>query len=787
MVKRSTIALVTFALAMAMAMVWSVPQALAQRGTAELRLTVKDGAGAAVAAVVDVVNDAAKTHQTVELAADGRYAFKNLPFGWYRILVTHAGFTPSNERIEMRSEVPQSHEIVLGIQPVETAIQVTEQNTLVDPSRTGTAYYVGAKELKERPMGLPGRDLIDLVAQQPGWFLEANGSLHPRESEYQAQYIVDGFPILDNRSPAFAPGLEADDVQSMKVYTSGIPAEFGRKLGGVIELNTDRNSSPGFHGTAVAQGGSFGTAGGFLSGQYVAGRTTGTVSAEGFLTDRYLDPPVQANFTNHGSNTAFTGTVERDVTDSDRVRISATHRETWFLVPNELLQESAGQRQDRTSAESQGQVSYQHVFSPALVGNVRAMVRDVAARLWSNPLATPIAAAQDRGFREGYFNAGLSGHHGRHEWKIGGEASFASVRETFGYNIVAYQLNGVPIFDPETPQTFAFSGRAQDREQSAYIQDLIRMGSVTLSAGLRFDHYHLLVDESAVSPRLGLSWSLPPVGLVLHTSYDRIFGTPAIENILVSANQAILNLSNGGLYLPLRPSRGNYYEAGFTQAVARRLRIEANAFRRDFTNFADDDLLVNTGVSFPIAFHSAQIRGVEVKLEVPRWGGVSGFVSYSNMIGVGRFPISGGLFLDDGSQQLLTSTDRFPVSQDQRNTARAAVRYQLTGRLWTSWTASYNSGLPVENLGQSLSFLAAQYGQAVLTRVNFDRGRVRPSFALDAAVGADVWRKEKRSVTVQADILNLTNRLNVINFAGLLSGTALGPPRSVGIRLRTEF
>jgi outer membrane receptor for Fe3+-dicitrate len=75
----------------------------------------------------------------------------------------------------------------------------------------------------------------------------------------------------------------------------------------------------------------------------------------------------------------------------------------------------------------------------------------------------------------------------------------------------------------------------------------------------------------------------------------------------------------------------------------------------------------------------------------------------------------------------------------------------------------------------------------VLTRVNFDRGRVRPSFALDAAVGADVWRKEKRSVTVQADVLNLTDRLNVINFAGLLSGTALGPPRSFGIRLRTEF
>ncbi|HMC58046.1 MAG TPA: hypothetical protein VKJ01_02525, partial [Candidatus Solibacter sp.] len=63
-----TIALVTLALAMA----GFLPTALAQRGTAELRLTVKDGVGAAVAAAVDLVNDATKTHQTVELAADGR-------------------------------------------------------------------------------------------------------------------------------------------------------------------------------------------------------------------------------------------------------------------------------------------------------------------------------------------------------------------------------------------------------------------------------------------------------------------------------------------------------------------------------------------------------------------------------------------------------------------------------------------------------------------------------------------------------------------------------------------
>jgi hypothetical protein len=40
---------------------------------------------------------------------------------------------------------------------------------------------------------------------------------------------------------------------------------------------------------------------------------------------------------------------------------------------------------------------------------------------------------------------------------------------------------------------------------------------------------------------------------------------------------------------------------------------------------------------------------------------------------------------------------------------------------------------------------------------------------------------------VQANVVNLTNRLNVINFAGLFSGTALAPPRTFGVRAQVEF
>ena len=72
---------------------------------------------------------------------------------------------------------------------------VTESATLVDPSATSTKYHVGAEELKQRAESLPGRGLTDLIVMQPGWAIEANGILHPRESEYDTQYVVNGFPV----------------------------------------------------------------------------------------------------------------------------------------------------------------------------------------------------------------------------------------------------------------------------------------------------------------------------------------------------------------------------------------------------------------------------------------------------------------------------------------------------------------------------------------------------------------------------------------------------------------
>jgi hypothetical protein len=80
-----------------------------------------------------------------------------------------------------------------------------------------------------------------------------------------------------------------------------------------------------------------------------------------------------------------------------------------------------------------------------------------------------------------------------------------------------------------------------------------------------------------------------------------------------------------------------------------------------------------------------------------------------------------------------------------------------------------------------------QYGPRIVDAVNFQRGRVRPNFSLDASAGVEFLKGDHRALRFQGDVLNLTNRLNVIDFAGLFSGTALGQPRTVAVRFSAEF
>jgi hypothetical protein len=515
---------------------------------------------------------------------------------------------------------------------------------------------------------------------------------------------------------------------------------------------------------------------------------------------------------------------ERDLSPKDRITLTIRHELARYGIPNELVQENGaylpnadnsvgcppvlpagepsdcvfipgGQVQTGDNFETMVSISYQHIFSPDAIGVLRGMSRDNSNDFYSNPASWPLIATQHNDFKEIYFNGNVSVHHGKQEWKAGVESDAIFLHEDFRY----LMPDCANLLDPQCPivlgvldagaTTFAFTGSRPDLEQSAYVQDLVRLGNWTVNAGLRWDHYQLLLNENAASPRVAISRYFPTFALNLHGSYDRVFQTPSFENILLSSSPTAesLDTSLPAVQLPVQPSHGSYYELGLTKALVERLRMDTNMFRRDVNNYADDSQILSTGISFPIVFRKAILYGAEGKLEVQDWRGFSGMASYSYIVGNVWNPVTGGLFLgDDASSAVSQLTGHSPDSQDQRQTIRARLRYQADPRLWIALGTDYNSGLPFQPdlpPGQ----YATEYGEVVIDHLNFTRDRISPYLTENASVGADLYKRGRYSVKIQGDAQNLSNKLELIDFGGLFSGNAIGPSRSFSLRLTSEF
>src|SRR3972149_3934101 len=93
-----------------------------------------------------------------------------------------------------------------------------------------------AVESIQVPLGTRGIEAYLLTA--PGFAVNANGAIHPRGAHNQMTFVIDGLPISDQLTGAFANALDASVVQTAELMTGNVPAEFGSKGSGVAVLTS---------------------------------------------------------------------------------------------------------------------------------------------------------------------------------------------------------------------------------------------------------------------------------------------------------------------------------------------------------------------------------------------------------------------------------------------------------------------------------------------------------------------------------------------------------------------
>lgn len=741
----------------------------------------------------------------LQTEADGTFHFQNLPLQGYSLTIEVKGFKTIARQVEVRSNVPVNLPITMAVEThkEQVTVSVIEQAGTLDVEATGTRTALSAAAMEHMPIAVGSRGVEAVLLSFPGFAQNANGAIHPRGAHNQMTYVVDGLPISDQLTGAFANSLDTSMVQTIELFTGNIPSEFGSKVSGVASITTKSGlgTQRKFTGDSQVSAGSFNT----LQNITQVGGETGKfgyfASINLSKTNRYLDQVSLDNLHNGGNSERGFLRLDYQLSERDSLRFNVMAGRSSFQLANLRSQEAAGQDQRQLLSDGSLWLSHTRTLNSRSVLESTVAYRTTVAQLFPSAGDTPVTAAQARHLSTFTTTTNYSLVHGSHTLRAGAMFQAIPVSENFGFGITRSDFN-----DPASEQFneallpydltrggrwFQFSERKAGQLYSGYASDTIRWQRFTLSLGLRYDNYRFLVQGNQLQPRVGLAYHLKETKSVLRASYNRNYQTPPNENLLLSSSEAASQLTPqsvrnalGNTYVPIRPERQDVYEVGWQQSLPLRLNLNASYYHKDSRDQQDNNNFFDTGIIFPVTLKAIRVNGVEARLVVPEVHGFTGSLSVTHARAVSSPPFTGGLFLGQDAVNLLTSGP-FVIDHDQNLGMHGVVQYSSKRHFWISSAVRYDSGL-VSNPSDPAVVAKNPDFSDLLPYVNLTESvpRVRPRIITDVSIGYERVREGKKRWDVLLQINNLTNKTALFNFQSVFVGTRLVAPRSAGVKLR---
>jgi hypothetical protein len=233
---------------MAAAAVLLPAAAHAQAVTAEISGLVKDGSGGLLPGATVTARNAGTGFERVAVStAHGRFTLLSLPPGPYKVTVAMQGFnTVAREGLDL--SVNQKVEIDFSMTVATLSEEVTVEGG--SPLISTTDGVIGKTIKTAEVDAIPslGRNYQNLVALAPG--VRSTETANPRiggNAYYANTWKVDGVEN-DQESVAGAQSrVTQDAVAEVQVLTNQFSAEFGRALGGAVNVVT-RSGTNELHG-----------------------------------------------------------------------------------------------------------------------------------------------------------------------------------------------------------------------------------------------------------------------------------------------------------------------------------------------------------------------------------------------------------------------------------------------------------------------------------------------------------------------------------------------------------
>jgi len=617
------------------------------------------------------------------------------------------------------------------------------------PKIGATSFSLDTGAIAALPQG--GATPIDkVVLQAPGVSYDSavsNPDFHVRGEYANTQTRINGIMLPDGVS-GLGPVLETGFIGGLDLLTGALPAQYGLRTAGVLDLTTKSDFKPG--GNVSLYGGSFGTISPSVDYSGSSGNTQYFVTARYMQNDLGLENPTPDSSVVHDRTEQgkFFGYVSTLLDDANRLTFMSGTSVSQFQIPNNPGQTPLGDFGPAPYDSSTLDENERDAFSFGILA-LQTKTDDFDSQLSVYSRYADVHFTPDV-YGDLVFNDVASDV--RRESELNGvqfdaserlnvahtlRAGFAVTAEQTWIDDVSTVLPGAIGAVTGPPETIADDSSKLGWNLGAYVQDEWKLTDrLTLNVGARFDQLYQYVSANQLSPRVALV-DKPFDGTTLHVGYARYF-TPPMQGQAASSDLALFANTTQQPAIaqadPVEPERSHYFDAGVDQEVLPGFTVGADVYYKIATDLIDDGQFGNAVVLTQFNYSKGYSEGFELKAKYQ----ADGFAVYGNFAAnqtEAKNVISNQYLFTDPVEFAYVQNNYHYTDDCQVFTASAGSSYRWGGNQ-VSADSIYGSGL--------------RSGFA-----NLDH--VAPYYVVNASASRefDPWGAKSKPLTARVTVVNL--------------------------------
>ena len=646
--------------------------------------------------------------------------------------------------------------------------QARDQNLL---PKIGASSYTITRDTIENLPQADNTPIDKVILQMPGVSYDSavsNPSFHVRGEYANVQTRINGVVVPEGVS-SLGPFLDTNFIGSMSLLTGALPAEYGLRTAGVLDITSRAFATPGgeislYGGSRQTFTPSFDYGGGVGNSEYF-------VSARGDWNGLGIENPTPGLNAIHDETQQgkFFGYVSTLLDESTRLSVISAASYSAFQIPNNPGQAAAGDfpfGAPVTSYDSSTLNENEYDSYYMTMASLQKHGTDGDAQLAAFSRYAEVHFVPDI-FGDMVFNdvasdvirqSTLTGMQGDGSYIVNGQHTLRA-----GFAVSGEQTNVTDVSTVMPGSVGAVTGPAFDITDKSsllgwnigtYVQDEWKLtNQLTVNMGLRFDQLYQFVDANQLSPRFAIVYK-PFEGTSFHAGYARYF-TPPYQAQATQSNIALLaNTTNAPAITmadPVKPERAHYFDAGIDQTVLPGLDMGIDAYYKMARDMIDDGQFGQAVVLTQFNWARGYSEGGEFKLKYQN-GNFNAYANFAYNISRAIGPESNQYLFDAATYNYLLHNYHY-TDDMQRMTGSAGASYRIYD---TTLTADmiYGSGLRAGDLPDVVPNSLHSTPYAV----------VNTGIAHDFK-----WSPDYKPLTVRFDVVNLFDQIY-----DLRTGTGIG-------------